>query len=63
MASLDCLVVGNPNVPNMVRLPHAEKEAIEVASIMGVKAIIGEEATISNIVPELHKCVYLYRGD
>lgn len=42
----------------MVRLDHAEVEAIAVANFLQVSPIIGDEATFDNIILKLHQCSY-----
>ena len=66
----DFLIVGNPTVPpfvydstqwNLGRLPHAEKEAISVASILGTVPVLREQATKQNVLYRLRsaKAIYL----
>jgi len=57
------LIVGNPDVgkvrykrrlQNILRLPHAEKEAIMVGSKLGVEPLLGKQATKQAVLQAIH---------
>ena len=65
----DFLVVGNPTVPpfmydstqwNLGRLPHAEKEAISVASILETVPLLREQATKQNVLYRLRSAKVIH---
>ena len=49
----DSLVVGNPFPNNIGSLPGAEKEAKEIAQLLGTQPILQGDATRNNIIPRL----------
>ena len=65
----DFLIVGNPTIPpfmfdsvqwNLGRLPHAEKEAISVASIIGTTPVLREQATKQSILYRLRSAKVIH---
>ena len=65
----DFLVVGNPTVPafvhdsvqwNLGRLPFAEKEALNVASILGTTPVLREQATKQSILYRLRSAKIIH---
>ena len=65
----DFLIVGNPTIPpficdsvqwNLGRLPHAEKEAISVASIIGTIPVLREQATKQSILYRLRSAKVIH---
>ena len=65
----DFLIVGNPTVPpfmydsvqwNLGRLPHAEKEAVSVASIIGTTPVLREQATKQSILYQLRSAKVIH---
>ena len=65
----DFLIVGNPTIPpfmfdsvqwNLGRLPHAEKEAISVASIIGTIPVLREQATKQSILYQLRSAKVIH---
>jgi CHAT domain-containing protein len=66
VGSGNVVVVGNPAMPSVTaqlgeppqklsNLPGAEKEAITIAQLLGIKALIGNQATKAAILPKLSK--------
>jgi CHAT domain-containing protein/uncharacterized protein HemY len=50
------LLVGNPTMPEeLAPLPGAQREALAIAKILNAKALIGDRATKTDIVPQLPK--------
>ena len=65
----DFLIVGNPTIPpfmydsvqwNLGRLPHAEKEAISVASIIGTIPVLRERGTKQSILYRLRSAKVIH---
>ena len=65
----DFLVAGNPTIPafvhdslewNLGRLPFAEEEAFNVASILGTTAVLREQATKQNILYRLRSAKIIH---
>ncbi|XP_065920020.1 uncharacterized protein [Dysidea avara] len=65
----DFLVVGNPTIPSFVhdtvqwnlgRLPFAEKEAVNVASILGTTPVLREQATKQSILYRLRSAKIIH---
>ena len=65
----DFLIVGNPTIPpfmydsvqwNLGRLPHAEKEAISVASIIGTTPVLREQATKQSVLYQLRSAKVIH---
>ena len=65
----DFLIAGNPTIPpfmfdsvqwNLGRLPHAEKEAISVASIIGTIPVLREQATKQSILYRLRSAKVIH---
>ena len=65
----DFLVVGNPTIPvfvydtvqwNLGRLPFAEKEAVNVASIIGTTPVLREQATKQSILYRLRSAKIIH---
>ena len=66
---IDFLIVGNPTIPpfmydsvqrNLGRLPHAEKEAISVASIIGTIPVLREQATKQSVLYRLRSAKVIH---
>ena len=68
----DFLIVGNPTIPpfmydstqwNLGRLPYAEKEAIDIASILGTDFVLRRQATKQSVLDQMrsfnHKVIHL----
>ena len=65
----DFLIVGNPTIPpfmydsiqwNLGRLPHAEKEAISVANIIGTIPVLREQATKQSVLYRLRSAKVIH---
>ena len=65
----DFLLVGNPTIPpfmydstqwNLERLPHAEEEAISIASILGTVPVLREQATKQNVLYRLRSAKVIH---
>ena len=66
----DNLVIGNPDMPKysptplatveLPPLPNSEKEATQVAQLLGTTALVGSEATKEAVVPKLTSANYIH---